>query len=97
VGRQREREVVDALAQVAADRQRLADHLPHVLDRIDPRPVVILPFDPDLGDNKPATEGERENLEIEGPAVILRLKSSRAASAATLKPLRVVMPGTSDR
>src|SRR5262245_43276391 len=41
---------VDSARQVAADGDRLADHLPHVLERVDARAAVVDPRDGDLGD-----------------------------------------------
>src|SRR4051812_25705795 len=62
---------VDAMAQVLADGHRLADDLPHVLERVDPRAPVVGPLDADLGDRVAGAPGEREDLEIECPAVDL--------------------------
>src|SRR6185312_3098582 len=42
--------LVDAPTKIAADRERFANHFPHVFERVDARTAVVLPLDTDLGD-----------------------------------------------
>src|SRR5260221_13444045 len=72
------RRAVDAAREVAADRQRLANHLPEVDERVDVRALVVLPLDADLLDGDAASVGEREDLEVEGPAVDRRAREQVA-------------------
>src|SRR4051812_43073921 len=59
---------VDAAPEVPADGDRLADDLPHVLERVDARPAVVGPLDADLGDREAGAAGEREGFEVGSPA-----------------------------
>src|SRR3954454_24353604 len=68
-GRARKVDVVDAASEVAADRRRLAGHLPAVLYPHCGGAVVVLPLDTDLLDREAAASSQGQNLQVERPAV----------------------------